>query len=169
MTWETAADIATVIGTVIVVFSVILVRNQLKQQTKLTRAANSQALVDISSPFNLEIIHNEEMAKLWFKGPEEFDGYDDFKKFKVKNSLIWWLIFYENIFLQHREGLLDEAMYFGWNKDLENFISRHNLYKHWGGLKGAYHDAFRIHVNNLIEKDLEGRLRQRQVITSNNP
>lgn len=155
MSWEKAAHIATVIGTIVVIISVILIWRQLKQQAKLTKAANSQALVDISSPFNMELISNKTLAEIWFKGPQEFESYDDLKKMQVKSSLIWWVIFYENIFLQHEEGLLDSYIYYGWNKDLENFIERQDLNRHWDSLKEAYHPKFRMHVNDIITEHLK--------------
>lgn len=53
--WEKSANIATVVEAIVVTISIIFIWKQLRQQTKLTRIANTQALVDISSPFQFGI------------------------------------------------------------------------------------------------------------------
>jgi hypothetical protein len=71
MDWEKAANIATVVEAIVVAVSIIFIWKQLRQQTKLTRIANTQALVDISSPFNLELIKDPKMAALWVRGSKD--------------------------------------------------------------------------------------------------
>ena len=102
MDWAKTANIATVVESIVVVVSVILILIQLRLQTKLTRIANTHALVEISSPFNLELIKDPAMAALWIKGVEDYDTFDEVKKYQYKSLLIWWLIFQENIFFRTR-------------------------------------------------------------------
>jgi len=80
MDWAKAASIATVVESIIVIVSVVFIWIQLRLQTKLTRIANTQALVEISSPFNLELIKDAAMAALWIKGSKDYDSFDEVKQ-----------------------------------------------------------------------------------------
>jgi hypothetical protein len=157
MDWAKTANIAAVVESIVVVVSVILILIQLRLQTKLTRIANTQALVEISSPFNLELIKDPAMAALWIKGVEDYDSFDEVKKYQYKSLLIWWLIFQENIFYQNQEGLLDEKIYRSWDYDLRLFVAR-NLGERWVELKDAFQADFRDYVTSLIPKQTTNHL-----------
>jgi hypothetical protein len=152
MNWEKAADIATVVEAIIVAVSINFIWKQLRQQTKLTRIANTQALVDISSPFNLELIKDPKMAALWVRGSKDYGTFDEVAQYQYKSLLIWWLIFQENVFYQRREGLLDEKIYASWDYDLRFFVTQQNLRERWGELKNAFQAEFRDYVTGLINE-----------------
>jgi hypothetical protein len=106
MNWEKAASIATVVEAFVVV-SIVFIWIQLRRQTELTKAANNQALVEIWSPFNLQLVQDEELMRLWLKGSQNFKEADALNRRKYQSLLEWYLIFHENIFYQHRKGEWD--------------------------------------------------------------
>ena len=150
MDWSKAASIATVVESIVVIVSVVFIWVQMRLQTKLTRIANSQALVEISSPFNLELIKDPGMSALWIKGSKDYNSFDEVRKYQYKSLLIWWLIFQENIFYQNQEGLLDEKIYASWDYDLRFFVSQQHLGERWDDLKDAFQVEFRDYVTSLI-------------------
>jgi len=154
MDWEKAANIATVVEAIVVTVSILFIWKQLRQQTKLTRIANTQALVAISSPFNLELIKDPEMAALWVKGAKDYGTFDEVRQYQYKSLLIWWLIFQENIFYQKKEGLLDEKIYVSWDYDLRFFVRQQNLSERWGELNNAFQAEFRGYVTGLINENV---------------
>jgi hypothetical protein len=150
MDWAKAANIATVVGSIVVVVSVVFIWIQLRLQTKLTRIANTQALVDLSSPFNLELIKDPAMSALWIKGSKDYGSFDEVRKYQYKSLLIWWLIFQENIFYQNQQGLLDKKIYASWDYDLRSFVTQQDLGERWDELKDAFQAEFRDYVTSLI-------------------
>ena len=157
MDWQVAASIATIIQAVVVIISLWFIRRQvqhqtiqIKQQTELTKIANTQALVELSSPFNLELIKDAQMAALWVKGAEEYEDFDEVKKYQYESLLIWWLIFHENIYYQWNKGLLDQQAYAALEADLKEFIRRQQLGRRWSKLKGVFQTGFIDHVTELI-------------------
>jgi hypothetical protein len=157
MDWQIAASIATMIQAIVVMISLWLIWRQvqhqtiqIKQQTELTKIANTQALVELSSPFNLEMIKDPQMAALWVKGAEEYENFDDVKRYQYESLLIWWLIFHENIYYQWDKGLLDQEAYEALEADLKEFIKRQQLGRRWSKLKGAFQTSFVDHVTELI-------------------
>src|ERR1043165_5556837 len=64
-----AANVATIMLSVIVGISVFFIWGQLRQQARLTRVANTQALVGLSSAFNMQLIQDRQTAELWAAAP----------------------------------------------------------------------------------------------------
>ena len=154
LTSERASRLATVLQLVVLVLSVILIRNQLEQQAMLTRAANTQALVNLVSPINLQLSQNGEIAELMLRGRKGFAK--EVQKREVEEdryttALASYLIFYENMYAQHQKKLLDYDVYVGWDKDLEAFVDRELLEKYWDGWKDLYQPAFSSRVTELID------------------
>jgi len=169
--WQITASIATIAQAIIVAVSLFFIWRQVqqqtiqaeqqtvqaqqqtlqvRQQTELAKAANAQALVEMSSPFNILFAQDEKVAELWLKGPREFESFTEVEKFRYRRTLIWHLVFSENIFLQNKNKLLDDYIYSAWNAALASFVERQNLKDHWRELEGSYHADFREHIDKLI-------------------
>jgi hypothetical protein len=145
------ANIATIIGVLSIPLSALFIWLQLRQQTLLARVANTQSLVELSSPFNLQLIQDPKMAEYWVHGAEQYQNFDPVEQYRYKSLLIWWLILHENIFFQWKSGLLDNTIYKSWQYDLERF-TLYQLGERWAELKPAFQPDFVRHVEGLIEK-----------------
>ena len=144
--WQTIfqllAHVATIIGVPIVLF-------QLHRQINLTKIANTQSLVALSSPFNLQLIQDRKMAEFWVHGSQKYVHYDEVDKYRYDSILIWWLILHENIYYQWKSGLLDKTIYDSWQYDLRKFANC-QLKARWNDLKPAFQPEFAEHVSDLL-------------------
>ena len=100
--------------------------------------------------FNLHLIQDRKFAQLWVQGASGFEGMDEVDRYRFKSLLVWWLIHHENIFYQHAEKLVDDAVYIPWDEDLKEFVRIMNLKDHWPGLRGVFQAGFADHVDELI-------------------
>lgn len=150
--WELAAYVAAVVQGIAVPLSLALVLLQLRKQSRLTQAANTQALVEISSPFNLALIQDEKVAELWVKGAADYDGMNEVRKYQFTSLIIWWMLLHENIYYQWRHKLIDPATYLSWEGDLRAFLPMANVRKHWPEYRRVCQADFVRHVDDLIEK-----------------
>lgn len=157
--WQKALAIATIVQTVVVVISLYFIWRQVQQQTRLitqqtnlARIANVQSLVGLSSPYNLELIKDRDMARFWVEGAEKFEAYDEVDKFRHQQLLIWWLILHENVFYQKQKNLLDEDIFATWSRDLKFFIAKHRLEYHWPKLEAAFQSEFSKYVDQVINE-----------------
>jgi hypothetical protein len=159
--WQKAQTIAQYVQVGIVAVSAFFVLSQLRQQkllfdqqVKLSRAANTQALVNLITPLNLKLT-DPQMAELWVKGLDGIEEEPDLTKREIQKAQYESLvasnmIFYENVFSQYRAGLLDEDIYNGWDKDLAAFIEEHKIAKVWGNDKDLYRKDFSDRVDQII-------------------
>lgn len=157
--WQKALAIATIVQTVVVVISLYFIWRQVQQQTRLitqqtnlARIANVQSLVGLSSPYNLELIKDRDVARFWVEGAEKFETYDEVDKFRHQQLLIWWLILHENVFYQKQKNLLDEDIFATWSRDLKFFIAKHRLEYHWPKLEAAFQSEFSKYVDQVINE-----------------
>lgn len=98
---ETTAALASIIESLFVVVSVVLIVVQLRKQTELARAASSQSMFELSSPFNLELVRDRDFARLWLQGPDAADAVD---MFRHESLITWWLLLHENL-QQYRRAI----------------------------------------------------------------
>ena len=68
-----AGDLAQVVESIAVIASILFIATQLRQQTRLAKASNSQLLVNASSSFVLSIGSKPELMKLYATGGRDFD------------------------------------------------------------------------------------------------
>jgi len=158
MTPEEWTALATVAQAIFLPASLLFVWHQLRQQVRLTRAANTQSLVELSSPFNLELIKDRRFAELWVKGASSFKGMDEVDQYRFKSLVIWWLILHENIYYQRQQDLIENSIYAAWSRDLAHFSVVVDLKTHWPNLKATFQNEFVTHVDSLLMKTDEARL-----------
>lgn len=166
--WQIAATLAACTQVVIVTISLFFIwsqvrqqKEQLEQQTrqvdqqiKLSRAANTQALVMLLTPLNLRVT-DRSMAELWVKGDCGINKVADLKERAIQQEQYETLIasnmvFYENAFSQHGAGLLDQEIYDAWEKDLASFIADRRIATYWPKWRDLYRKDFSSHVNAII-------------------
>ena len=146
------ANLSIVLQGIFIPISLLFVLFQLYKQTQLTRASNAQALVQISSPFNLLLIQDPKAVELWLHGAKRYDSLNEIERAQYMGIITWWLLLHENIFHQSQMKLIERKMYESWERDLEYFIRHHRLEPRWKTLRSYYHHDFAGHVDRLIEK-----------------
>lgn len=152
---ENLAHLSTALQFIVVLISLAFIwrqltkqEKQLKQQTDMARVANTQALVSLASPFNLELAKNDKMAELWASGGKA--NLIGPRKELYKNMLIWWLVFYENIFFQDKSKMLAEDISKCWKQDIKSFVEEHGIEEYWPNLKDKYVGEFAAYMDQLI-------------------
>ena len=144
------ANIAIIVQGIVIIVSLGFVFYQLRENARLTRAANTQKLVELTSPFALQLMQDRSTAELWVHGSQKWETMDSVDRERYSSLVSWWLIFYANIYYQQRQKLLDEEIYAPWSHDLEYFIATQNLAQLWGDLKEFFQPIFVEHVEQLI-------------------
>jgi len=142
--------IATILGNLALVIGVLLVLRELRESIRLTRAANAQHMVELTGPFYLSLVQDRQMAELFVHSAANFDELDDVDRRRYRSLLIWWLIFYENVYYQHRQHFMDDRAFLPWWRDLKLFIQEQNLARHWDDLKDLFQEEFAREVTLLI-------------------
>ncbi len=150
MTLNNLASIAIIVQGLLFVISIVLVWYQLRENTKLVRAANTQKLVELSTPFNFQLAQDRGLAELWLQATQRFDELDEVDRSRYFNLLTWWLMLHENIYHQWRNKLIEEDTYSSWTRDLEYYAKSQQLGNHWPRLNSYFETSFAEHVTEII-------------------
>ena len=150
MTLSDLASLAITIQGFLFIVSIGLVWYQLRENTKLVRTANTQKLVELFTPFNLQLAQDRSLSQLWRQATQHFDELDEIDKDRYFNLLTCWLMLHENIYHQWRKKLIEEDTYDSWTRDLEYFARRQQLGNYWPQMSSYYESSFAEHVTAII-------------------
>ena len=150
MTLSDLASLAIIVQGFLFIVSIGLVWYQLRENTKLVRTANTQKLVELSTPFNLQLAQDRSLTQLWRQATQNFEELDDIDRDRYFSLLTWWLMLHENIYHQWRKKLIEEDTYISWTRDLEYFARRNQLGNHWPVMSSYYESSFADHVTDII-------------------
>lgn len=159
--WEMVATLsvvvqtgAMIIQTVGLLISLAFIVLQLKQQTRQLKAANIHSLTNLIYPLNLKLAEDRELAKLWIRGPAQISGdAEEIDDYRYGRLMANFFTLYENIYEQHRQGLLDGEIYAAWDKDLDSFLTsleKSEIAKYWVARDRAYSEGFRELVRGKL-------------------
>jgi len=133
------------LGFISVVAGLVFVGVEIHQNTAIARAATRQALSASSSEFVLVAATNDELGRQidkWLFGEE---GHTEACPDDLHQACRWiraQLRLQENVFLQFREGLIDESVFYsyGW-RDNATFESPY-FAPWWRAIRTTYHPDF---------------------------
>jgi hypothetical protein len=157
MSLSDLASIAIIVQGALFVVSIFLVWYQLRENTKLIRTSNTQKLVELSTPFTLQLAQDRALTTLWRQGAQQFEDLDEIDRERYFNLLTWWLMLHESIYHQWSKKLIDQDTFISWTRDLEYFAKRQHLEDYWTRLNEYFEPSFAKHVTTIIVRIAEGR------------
>ena len=88
---------------------------QIRQNTISTRTSSYQAVVAAVAEFSRELGLDGDAARIFSSGARDYDSLssEDRTRFDFLTASLFRN--YENIFYQHKEGAIDEALWAGWS------------------------------------------------------
>jgi hypothetical protein len=152
MSLSDLASLAIIIQGMLFIISIGLVWYQLRENTKLVRAGNTQKLVELSTPFYLQLAQDRALTELWRQANQRFDELDEIDKSRYFNLLTWWLMLHENIYHQWRNKLIDEETFSSWTRDLEYLARTQQLGNRWTQFNSYFEASFAEHVTVIIAR-----------------
>jgi hypothetical protein len=150
MSLNDLASIAIIVQGILFIASIALVWYQLRENTRLVRAANTQKLVELSTPFYLQLAQDRALTDLWLQATQHFAELDEIDQARYFNFLIWWLMMHENIYHQWRNKLIHEDTYSSWTRDLEYLARSQQLANHWTRLNSYFEPSFAEHMTAIL-------------------
>ena len=152
MTLNDLASIAIIVQGLFFIVSIGLLWYQLRENTKLIRAGNTQKLVELSVPFYLQLAQDRALTELWSQATYHFEDMDEIDRSRYFNMLTWWLTLHESIYHQWRNKLIDRETYNSWTRDLEYFANTQKLATYWPRLNGFFEVSFSQHVSAILAR-----------------
>lgn len=157
ITLEQAYYIAELAGVVLIIFSLIYVGKQLKQNTCATKAAASQAFVQMYNTFTSDLAMSQEIATIWHKGLTDFDSLDPVETIRFSAALAQLFRAAHCTYLQWQDGTLADDIWMGFYLALRDMLSHPGVLAWWRYREEWYGVEFRELVNRELVASHQAR------------
>lgn len=153
------ASVGTLVSGLAVLASLVFLNLQARQTARNQQSHMQHGRVEQMSGW-LRYIAEPEVAELMLKGNEGKLELVDFTRY---HSILWSiLVIYENNFIQHRSGMLDDAQYEATLGSLKFQSSLPGFRANWMNTRYMFDAQFAAFLDDLIEKtpvvvDMGGR------------
>lgn len=167
MNWEAISAVAEIVGVIAVVVSLGYVAIQIRQNTKVARAATRQAISESTENLTSDLISNAEIAEIFVKhmNGEELNPVENLRlQARCYRDMAHW----ENIHYQFAEGMVSKDQWLGFRKNLAALLAIDVYREYWEHESFHYSDAFQAEVASIYKEsktdgapaDIASRFRQ---------
>ncbi len=151
MDWEAISTIAEIVGAVGVIFSLIYLALQIRQNTRVARAETTKDLYLASREAILEIAANDELAKIWTE-IRNIENIDAARRYAFYQSLFR---LYELQFHLSGQRLLDDGIVQSYMLIIRMFAGTDYFSDYWATARREFNDDFSTYVDEQV-KVVEG-------------
>ena len=145
MNWEAIGAIGEIVGAIAVVITVAYLAVQIRQNTQTVRASTFQAISD-SSQGRLFALQNVENARVWRIGMSEPLKLNEDERMLYILMLAATARGWDNLYYQHRSGLLDSSQWGGYAKTIKAFVNTAGFRYFWQHRMGQFSAEFESFV-----------------------
>jgi len=153
MNWEAITALAEILGVIVVAVSLVYLSIQIRQNTKVARAATRHAIAVSTENLGSDLINNRDMAEIFVKhmNGQELSPVENLRlQSRCYRDMAHW----ENIHYQFTEGMVTEDQWLGFRKNLAALLTIDVYREYWAHESFHYSDAFRTEVES-IRMDVE--------------
>jgi hypothetical protein len=156
MNWDAIGAVGEIVGALAVVISLFYLGMQIRVQNRETRLA---AMHEISTAFReaYSVFNDGETADIFVRGNADLECLNATEKvrlFAMVNPLLKVL---EEAFWQHKQGRLDEELWYPMTRMFSFFLSAGTFQEVWKQRRHHYNDSFQEFVEALEQTKYEIR------------
>jgi len=146
MPLEQLANIAEVIGVVVVVVTMIFLTLQMRQNTKTLRSAAAQNAHEMAESMYSPVIADADLADLILRGLRDPATLSEVET--ARFTAFWQNAFFtfQNWFYQRQVGVLDEGIWWGWSKVLTDIYQTPGIRNFWKLRRHYFSNDFRAYL-----------------------
>jgi hypothetical protein len=154
MNWDAIGAIGEIVGASAVVISLFYLGMQIRGQNRETRLA---AMHEINSAFreSYSAFNDGEIADIFVRGNANFQSLTDAEKVRLFATVNPLLKVLEEAFWQHKQGRLDEELWYPMARQFSFFLSAGSLQQAWKQRRSHYNDSFQEFVEGLEQTRYE--------------
>ena len=152
MNLEQAYYIGQLVGSVVVIASLIYLAAEVRQNTRIAKLNSSHINTQVYTQF-LELVSSDgELADIFRRGVNDITGLTAVEQIRFSSLLG---IAFRNMFQQFQEydmGLISSDDWDTWNKSLTEIITYPGIQAVWKTRRSTYNERFQAYVDSAAEK-----------------
>jgi hypothetical protein len=151
MSLQDLGNIGEFIGAVGVVASLIYLAFQIRQNTKAVRRTAHISAVEAFNHLSSLIVQDPEIARILRTGVLDPDKLNEDERVRFERLASILITNLENLFFQHRDGLLEAERWEAYEAILREYVSLPAFSIFWQHVKHRLSKPFRTYVDDLRE------------------
>ena len=140
---------AEALGALGVILSLLYLSSQIRQNTKMSRAATRQALADGAQSLATDVVEHDDMARIMVDALEGREVLPH-ERFRIQARCLRDLRFWDNAYYQFQEGLLSETEWEGFRINLMLILQFPEYRDYWENFQLMFSEPFREELNALL-------------------
>jgi hypothetical protein len=138
MNWEMINAIGQMLGAIGVIFSIVYLAAQIRNQNKESQRQAMNVLTTHWSDLNRTLVENPEMSVLWLRALRSFDDLDAKPKLRFGAHLGRFLRFADSLYLNVLDGMLDKRLLRGYERTIADTVAYPGFQTWWTTRKHWY-------------------------------
>ncbi len=160
MNWNAVGAIGELLGALGVIISLVYLSVQIRQNTaqigehsRELRIAALDAIASSFSRFRDPLIRDPELAALWLRGIEDYEGLDPVERVRIGRLFQELFFAHQNTWTRFVEGATNEATWRDQQDAIAANLQHAGIREWWGGTRAIYADEFEEVVEDLLRQD----------------
>lgn len=142
-----ASILASVVGSLGVIISLIFVVREIRLNTKAVRGSAYQSVINTWAEIESRISQDKEVARIYRQGRADMSQLDENEQIRFGEVLSSFFNLYEGMYYQYRDGILLQEHWKGWCENMQQDLKHPGVREWWEEKQRLYGDSFRNHVN----------------------
>jgi len=145
MNWDAIGAIGEVVGGIAVLATLFYLAFQIRENTRMSRAAMTKDLLLASRSAILDLASNDRLAEIWAELRDDFDGAGAARRYTFYQS---FFRLYELQFNLSNQGLLDETIAASYELVIRMFTQTKHFDQYWCVARNQFHEHFAQYVDS---------------------
>ena len=149
MNWEAIAAISEVIGIVFVVFSLMYVATEVRQNTNALRSSANAAAISSIRDWNRDLIANTNLTKIFRKGVEDMSALNEDELSQFIMVMQNMMKTFEDMHYNYKKQIMDPSIWKGWENLGRIYFTSPGVRQYWSERYQIYSIEFQEWVTSL--------------------
>ena len=148
----TLQESVQILGGIGVIGSLIYVAIQIRNNARAVRAATYLQISHARTSALFNMASNTDLAELIIRGGNDFAVLKGLDRARFRFHAMFVLTFNQNIFFQHKIGMLTGSDWDSFKYDLISYFDMSGARTAWPTYKKRFDKTFQAHVDKIVEK-----------------
>lgn len=154
MNWEAMGALAEMIGATGVIFSLIYLATQIRQNTKATRSSMTHSITAAGREWAQPILNDAELARTWALGSEDPWQLSEAERYRFFLIAFSFFKTYEDMHYQFVKERFDPEIWRGWEALWGIYAKSSGLQVYWQARSRAFSAEFRAYIEAFKPPDM---------------
>lgn len=150
MDWSTLGAIASIIGVIGGLVSVVFLVLEIRRNAQAIEGATVQNLMGMESQVFTWLAEN---AELYLRGSRDFAALNEVEAFRFTQAVKLYMSLFYAAFKQYEQALIDPEVWLAYEASLQANLARPGFLACWTGFQTSYPASFRARVAALLPQN----------------